>query len=242
MSPHDTDQNLRILVIDDARAIHEDFQKILGYPADHPADSALDRVTAELFGDTAVTSRQARFEVDSAFQGQEGLELISRAVKEGRPYAMVFVDVRMPPGWDGIETIERVWHSHPETQFVVCTAYSDYSWDQMIAKLGHSDRLLILKKPFDTIEVLQLATALTEKWRLMQQERHRVDELEQMVRRRTGELEATLEQLKSSLRERDRTDTELRKSEELFRTLSGSAPIGIWLADIGGHCLYCNAK
>ena len=240
MSPTSSEKNLRILVIDDARAIHDDFRKILSRDAHDTSD--FERVAADLFGEVEEKRTGVAFEVDSAYQGQEGLDLIKRAVEAGRPYAMVFVDVRMPPGWDGIETVEQVWRAYPDTQFVVCTAYSDYSWDQMIDKLGHSDRLLILKKPFDTVEVLQLATALTEKWRLMQQERSRVDDLERMVKLRTHELETALDQLKVSLNERERSEAELRESEELFRTLSGSAPIGIWLADPTGRCLYCNSR
>jgi PAS domain S-box len=236
-----TEKNLRILVIDDTRAIHDDFRKILGAGKREPA-AELDAVAAELFGEKFETRNGVCFEVDSAYQGRDGFELIKRAVGEGRPYAMVFVDVRMPPGWDGIETVERIWKVYPDVQVVICTAYSDYSWDQMIDKLGHSDRLLILKKPFDNIEVLQLATALTEKWRLMQQERTRRGDLEQMVKQRTCELEAAMERLKISLRDRDRSEAELRKSEELFRTLSACSPIGIWLSDTKGACLYRNGR
>ena len=117
--------------------------------------------------------------------------MVQRALQEERPYAMAFMDVRMPPGWDGIETTERIWQVSPNLQIVLCTAYSDYSWDEMIQKLGHSDRLVILKKPFDTIEVLQMAHALTVKWQLGEQVRNRLEELEARVRERTEELEAT---------------------------------------------------
>ena len=108
----------------------------------------------------------SEFELDSAYQGQEGLEMVKRALAENRPYALAFVDVRMPPGWDGIETIARIWEVDPELQVVVCTAYADYSWEEMRAKVGQPDSLLVLKKPFDNIEVQQLAHALTKKWLL----------------------------------------------------------------------------
>lgn len=84
---------------------------------------------------------------------------------------MAFVDVRMPPGWDGVETAAHLWEAAPDLQVVICTAYSDYSWDEMIGQFGTNDRLVILKKPFDNIEVLQLACALTEKWRLQKEAR-----------------------------------------------------------------------
>jgi DNA-binding LytR/AlgR family response regulator len=84
--------------------------------------------------------------LDSAFQGEQGLALIRRSLERQRPYALAFVDVRMPPGWDGIETIARIWEDYPDLQVVVCTAYSDYSWEEMVEKLGQTDRLVILKK------------------------------------------------------------------------------------------------
>src|SRR6266403_3042566 len=181
--------NHRILIIDDNPSIHEDFRKILG-PADAKLAEELDATEASLFGDHAGASSAQNFRIDSAFQGQEGLEKVRVACAEGAPYAVAFVDVRMPPGWDGIETISRIWQEYPDLQVVVCTAYSDYSWEQMVEQLGHSDRLVILKKPFDNIEVLQLACALTEKWHLYQQAKCKLEDLERMVRERTSALQS----------------------------------------------------
>src|SRR5438552_1540632 len=152
--------NHRILIIDDNQSIHGDFRNILC--PDNAAEAAVNEMEAELFGEQAAPALTT-FELDSAYQGQEGLEKVKQALVENRPYAMAFVDVRMPPGWDGIETIARIWEVDHDLQVVICTAYSDYSWDEMIAKIGQSDRLVILKMPFDNIEVLQLANASTEK-------------------------------------------------------------------------------
>lgn len=102
---------------------------------------------------------------------------------------MAFVDVRMPPGWDGIETTAKIWEQDPELQIVICTAYSDYSWDEMVARLPQSDQLLVLKKPFDTIEALQMAHALTEKWRLLQAAKFKLEHLQMNVDMRTKVLE-----------------------------------------------------
>jgi signal transduction histidine kinase/DNA-binding response OmpR family regulator/HPt (histidine-containing phosphotransfer) domain-containing protein len=187
------DKNRRVLIVDDNRAIHEDFRKILSPPT--AAADALDASEDALFGHPTDAIRQIQFEVDSAYQGQEGVLLVKRAFETGRPYALAFVDVRMPPGWDGIETTQRIWAIDPEVQIVLCTAYSDYSWDEMIGKLGHCDGLVILKKPFDTVEALQLTHALTEKWWLQQQSRLKVEELEQGVAERTRELLETNEAL-----------------------------------------------
>jgi len=176
-------QNQRILVIDDNKSIHEDFRKILTRPKAVAQD--LSAAEASLFGEPLPTIELPEFELDFAFQGQEGLNLIERSLAENRPYAMAFVDVRMPPGWDGIETTAKIWKTYPDLQVVICTAYSDYSWEEMLKILGYSDRLIILKKPFDNIEVVQLAISLTEKWRLYQQAKLRLEDLEKMVHQRT---------------------------------------------------------
>ena len=127
-----------------------------------------------------------------------------RAAEEGNPYALAFVDVRMPPGWDGVETIGQLWKCCPELQIVVCSAYSDYSWEEMIHQLGHSPNLVVLRKPFDNTEVLQLAHALTEKWRLNRKVQSQLDDLETLVRRRTAELEAANASLKKEIAERSK--------------------------------------
>jgi two-component system, sensor histidine kinase and response regulator len=183
------DRNRRILVIDDNQAIHQDFRKILAPTKSQ--NSKLAAAEAALFDDTEPQIALPEFQIDSAYQGQEGLDLIEKSLEEDRPYAMAFVDVRMPPGWDGVETTAKIWEKYPDLQVVICTAYSDYSWEEMLKKFGYSDRLVILKKPFDNIEVLQLAISMTEKWRLYQQAKLRLDDLERMVQERTAALQET---------------------------------------------------
>src|ERR1051325_3125999 len=161
--PH---SNNRILVIDDNRAIHEDFRKI--FRATEGKELAIDLTEAALFGQAPLVESRPPFEFDSSFQGQEGLALIQRALEEHRPYAMAFVDVRMPPGWDGIETIGHLWKQDPDLQVVICTAFSAYTWEDIRERLGRTDKLLILKKPFDGVEARQFACSLTEKWNLTQ--------------------------------------------------------------------------
>jgi two-component system NtrC family sensor kinase len=161
--------NRRILLIDDNPAIHDDFRKILNPAAStHPE---LDAFEAELFDAPMPPAPAPGFELHSAFQGQEGLARLRRARAAGAPYAAAFVDVRMPPGWDGIETVSRLWREDPELQVVICTAYSDQSWAEITERLAPGDGLIILRKPFDNAEIRQLAHALTTKW--MEQRRAR---------------------------------------------------------------------
>jgi len=208
------ERNRRVLVIDDNRAIHDDFRKILNGAA--VESGALAKAEAVLFEEQAHAQRPMPFQIDSAYQGQEGLARVQMAVQARCPYALAFVDVRMPPGWDGVETIQRIWEVDPDLQVVVCTAYSDYSWDEMINKVGKSDRMLILKKPFDVVEVLQLASALTEKWWLQQQVKCQVDELELKVTERTKKLQEANEMLLLEVAERKQAEATLQiKTEQL---------------------------
>ena len=191
MSP----DNPRILVVDDNTAIHEDFRKVLA--KDPGTEDDLSRVESLLFGDATPTRpRQTPYNLDFASQGQQGAHLVQQAVAAGQPYAMAFVDMRMPPGWDGLETIEHLWRHDPDIQIVICSAHSDYEWADVIERLGHSDKLLILKKPFEPIEVQQCAGALSRKWQHERALRAHVESLEQAIATRTEKLEAANRQLR----------------------------------------------
>ncbi|WP_114969630.1 EAL domain-containing protein [Rhodoferax ferrireducens] len=179
-----TFENRRILLVDDMPAVHEDYRKILA-PADVVGD--LNQDEALLFGEV-LRATPVRFELDSAYQGVEAVDKVRAALRADLPYAMAFVDMRMPPGWDGVETIERLWQEDARLQIVLCTAYSDYSWTDVFARLGALDRLLILKKPFDNIEIRQMASALTVKWQMTQEAAFHMSSLEQAVAERTREL------------------------------------------------------
>jgi diguanylate cyclase len=182
----------RLLMIDDNPAIHEDYRKILGAPSDNQMSAA----EAALFGEQQPSSQRPIFGVDSALQGREGVERARQALSEGRPYSVAFVDMRMPPGWDGVETIENLWKVDPDIQVVVCSAYADYDWLELLARLGHSDKLIVIKKPFEPIEILQSASALSRKWQNARALRRHVESLELVVTDRTRGLEAANRQLR----------------------------------------------
>ncbi|KTD45467.1 regulatory protein (GGDEF and EAL domains) [Legionella quinlivanii] len=179
--------DFRIIVIDDNVEIHKDFLKILT----KNAKNDLDDLGAQLFDMENLNANELilpRFKIDTATQGQDGAALIEKALNEGKPFALAFVDIRMPPGWDGIETIKNIWTIDPDIHVVICTAFSDYNWEETIQELGHSDKFLILKKPFDHIAVRQLAYALTRKWKLIGESKAYTQSLEQAVEERTEEL------------------------------------------------------
>ena len=153
----------RILIVDDNRAIHDDFRKILLTPE---ADDGLQELDIAMFSDAGAASNLLiEFRVDSAYQGREALSLVQQSIRDSKPYSVAFIDMRMPPGWNGLGTIERLWAVEPKLQMVICSAYSDNDWTNVFGRLGRSDKRLVLKKPFDVVEVVQCTHALTSKWR-----------------------------------------------------------------------------
>ncbi|MEM7475719.1 MAG: EAL domain-containing protein [Planctomycetota bacterium] len=162
----------RILLVDDTPAIHADYEKILGKRENAEQDAA-----ALFLGvDAPSEPSMPQFELTSANQGQEAVRLAEEAIREGEPFSLAFVDMRMPPGWDGLKTIEKLWRVDPDLQIVICSAFSDHSWHEIRQRLGETDKLLILKKPFDCVEVSQIAVALAEKWRLTLENRKAAEE------------------------------------------------------------------
>ncbi|MBX9786103.1 MAG: EAL domain-containing protein [Alphaproteobacteria bacterium] len=185
------------MIIDDNPDIHHDFVKILT-PVE--TSSHLQDLKSKVFGGSDEKKLPLpQFQIDTATQGQEGFEKIKKGFEEKKPYALAFVDIRMPPGWDGIETIKHIWKIDPNIQIVICTAFSDYTWEETVEELGTTDNLLVLKKPFDVIAVRQLAAALTKKWRLMQEVKSYTEFLEKSIEEKTMSLRQSLSLTRSTL-------------------------------------------
>jgi len=179
--------SFKILIVDDNKNIHIDFKTIL---EGDPDTTLLEEMEADFFGtinEKPISNKS--YKIDSAYQGEDAFELVKDSIKNNDPYALAFVDMRMPPGWDGISTIEKIWEIDNEIQIVICTAYSDNSWETITERLQRSENFLILKKPFDAIEVNQLSTALTEKWNLSKKAKLKMNQLEEMVKNRTKALD-----------------------------------------------------
>ena len=157
-----TDIKRRILVIDDSTAIHKDFVRIL-CPEQKTGNNELDLLEGAIFGAPATSTQAdaAELEVDSALQGQEGLAKVKESLAAGRPYTLAFLDYRMPPGWNGVETLRQLRKVAPSLRVVFCSAYSDYSWEDISREFGQSELLLELRKPFNSQQLRQLVLRLT---------------------------------------------------------------------------------
>jgi len=187
-----TQKQFRILTIDDNEAIHEDYRKVLCASENN---SKLTEAAEILFGETDSKSQSKKndtqYILDSAFQGIQGIKLVKKSVEQNKPYACAFIDVRMPPGIDGVETTKKIWEIDPDLPVVLCTAYSDHSWEEISSQLDRTDKLLILKKPFDPLELRQVAAAQTAQWNLTQLVDQHTQSLEARVVERTREISET---------------------------------------------------
>jgi two-component system NtrC family sensor kinase len=204
----------KILIVDDNPDIHRDFAKILD---SSDATDVLDKLEEEIFGSPSADQpyQGYQYRLFFATQGKQALDMVTAAVDCDDPFLLAFVDMRMPPGWDGLETIERLWQADPLLQIVLCTAYSDYSWHVIQQQLGPTSNLLILKKPFDVSEVAQMAAALTEKWRLSKQAAIKEETLAYRVAQRTADLEEANRQLKEEILVREQLEKQLLRAQKM---------------------------
>ncbi len=201
----------RILIIDDNPHIHEDFRRILMH--DRRTYQAVDHLASDYFEnrppEPACSVRHA-YALDFAVQGSEGVMKVENALAVRKPYMVVFVDMRIPPGMNGIETIREIIKRDPFIQIVLCTAYSDYSFTEIQRSIGATSNFLILKKPFDTCEVEQLASTLSEKWFLARKSRLRKEELNRLIERRTETLTQVNKALEQEISERRRAEDSIK--------------------------------
>ena len=212
----------RLLVVDDNDNIHEDMRYILGETTNEWEDATLLALKGELFGAVRAQPRSpiSCYHIDDAWQGEEAIRMVREAVARQEPYSIVFLDLHMPPGMDGITVAGRIWEEDPHVEIVICTAYSDYAWEQVASLYGHSDHLLFVRKPFDSVSLKQIALSLSTKWRLARDRRAHMEQLETEVRRRTAELEETVARLQHEVALRQDKEHQLARQAH-YDTLTG---------------------
>ncbi|MHB8791706.1 MAG: response regulator [Desulfobulbaceae bacterium] len=173
--------NTRILVIDDDPDIWKAYQLVLAPDVEDSGENL--RQLRELLavpGEKTSTNGH-EFQLSFAKQGKEGCEMASTALAQRKPFALAFVDIRMPPGWDGMETAARLHQIDPDLEIIIVTAYSDRSCDEIVRAVGSPHKLLFLRKPFDAEELKRLTVSLTDKWQMARDEEARHQELQTLL-------------------------------------------------------------
>ena len=151
----------RILIVDDNKSIHEDFKNILKN-FDYK-NKNMKRIEKEIFEQSESPKKPVKYVIDEAYQAHEAIAMVDKAAQVDNPYHLVFMDVRMPPGMDGVQAVKKIREKHTELEFVICTAYADYTWDEILKELKETEHVYFLKKPFNSVEIKQIALSLTTK-------------------------------------------------------------------------------
>ena len=175
-----TDLNKRLLVIDDDQEVWKAYKLVLE-PEATLEGSAKEKMDLLLDRYHDGEKNNEFFQVSYAAQGKEGLEMTKVALTEKTPFAVAFIDVRMPPGWDGMKTACRIRELDPNIEIVIVTAYSDRSCEEIVRAVGSPGKLLFIRKPFDPEELKQLAVSLTEKWTISRREKVQRLELQEKI-------------------------------------------------------------
>ena len=154
------DWNYRVLVVDDQREIHQDFEEMLtpGFTA------ALTDDLAEAFASEVDESFLPKFKLLHARSGSEAYDIVKTTIETGDPIAVAYVDIRMPPGMDGIETTQRIRAIDENIEIVLMSAYTDKSIGEIVHEMDLLHKLLYIRKPFAREEIQQITLALAEKW------------------------------------------------------------------------------
>lgn len=225
-----TTTTFRVLIVDDNEDIHDDVRMLLQPPSQ---SGALDELISEVLGEPSEPSAALElpdYEFDHAFQGHAAVEAVQGAIEAGQAFALAFVDIRMPPGWNGVETIRHIWKLDPDIQMVICSAYSDFSWEDIVEELGPSDKLLFLRKPFDPSAVKQMALASTFRWRNALVARDQVQRLERRLAHSQRQLGGRKSAVVHGDQARGSAEPDLSRSLEQLRDALGqlsSTPLNI---------------
>jgi signal transduction histidine kinase len=216
MSDLQPDQ-LRILVADDEPSILDLYKNVLS--PDKAVDkqfSDIDELAGKLFGkkENKKTS-ETTFDTVFCRQGDEALEAVKASLKENKPFSVAFLDVRMPPGPDGIWVAQQIRKLDSNIEFVVVTGYSDVQPEEIAARVQPAQKLLYIQKPFHPQEITQFASALGSKWWMEGELLKFNKELESQVKERTADLEKRNEHLSQEIEIRKRVEAELKDTKEL---------------------------
>jgi DNA-binding NarL/FixJ family response regulator len=201
---------MRILVVDDEQAVLDSYREILGIQNKHfGSELKVQKLAATLFGEPPGGPQRLRFDLAQCRQGDKAVETVKKALDEERPYAVAFIDVRLPPGPDGVWAAEHIRGVDPNLEIVIVTAYSDVDPSEIAGRVPPSDKLLYVQKPFHPEEIRHFASALSAKWKAERLLRNTNVELEQQVRERTAALKKANEQLKEEIAQRRKREAEL---------------------------------
>ena len=225
-------KHFRVLVADDDSSILDLFQQVLSrVETDRTVHLETGESERKLFQE---------FDVVTCQQGDEAVDAVKSSIKEGRPFSVAFIDIRMPTGPDGIWTAEQIRRLDDNIEILIMTGYSDVHPSDITRRVPPVHKLLYVQKPFYIQEIYQFASALSMKWHT-ERELQRVNKgLEQSVEARIQEFKKVNVELQIKFIELQQTQLALQKSEGKLNAMLLSVPDHISMMDKDLNILWAN--
>ncbi|MFZ7110958.1 MAG: response regulator [Desulfatiglandales bacterium] len=231
----------RVLAADDEAVLLALYREVLSHPGDtRGSDSEMAQLEDSLFGGKAGKPEAFSFDLVTCSQGDEAVHAVKEGLEEDRPFAVAFLDIRMPPGPDGVRTAENIRALDPKIEIVLVTGYSDIAPRSIARRLPPASKLLYVQKPFHPQEIYQFAASLSSKWQMESDLQEYNERLERRVKERTEELARAIEKLEREIIARKRTEAALRESEAKYRDLFENSSDLLFLHDLEGNLIETN--
>jgi len=171
------------LIVDDEEAVRQSYRLIL---ESDDGTQEIDDIASSLFDETPSFTvldevefffdetdliveeelQTGSYKIIETSQGMDAVEIIKKSLNKNQPFSLIFMDIRMPPGIDGVQAAKKIRQLDPNVEIVIMTAYSDYSFEDIVKTVGNPERLLYFNKPFKSEHIKQLASSLTQQWHL----------------------------------------------------------------------------
>ena len=231
--------NLKILVADDDPEVLDLFRQVLSSSEFHPA--GLLETEALECSDT-IHRPPLSFDLVTCRQGDAAVNEMKQSIENNRPFSVAFIDIRMPPGPDGIWTAEQIRLLDENVEILIMTGYSDAHPQEIARRVPPVHKLLYFQKPFHSQEIYQFASALSMKWHTECEYQKLNKFLEQCIEDRIEEVITLNKELQKKLVELQKAQSALQASETRYRALTENSRVGIWQTTLDGHTIYINPE
>ena len=147
MSTQHDGNEIRVLIADDDEHILQAYRDAFSDAKSTQQMRALDALAAELFEPGDAHDDEPHFDVVACSQGDDAISLAEKAANDGHPFDVVILDVRMPPGIDGVEAGSRIRELDPDVEIVFVTGYSDIPLEELQRRVPPPMKLHYFNKP-----------------------------------------------------------------------------------------------
>ena len=235
-------QNFRILVADDDSDILDLFQQVFSpVKAEYFVHLEAEKSEGKCFQTDAENQPPLSFDLVTCRQGNEAVDAVRLSIEEGRLFSVAFIDIRMPPGLDGIWAAEQIRTLDSDIEIVMVTGYPDANPSDISRRVPPVHKLLYLQKPIHIQEIFQFASALSMKWHTELELLDLQKRLEKRIKGRTQQLELVNEKLQVEINEHQKTQNDLIESKAMFGSVIESLPFDIFVLDTSNRYILQNS-